>query len=154
MLDMGAQMPVGPRRWWPAGWDRWFLPSIGCAYVLGGVAFLAVAFGGATALTEPLRAGSALGLSVIAGVLAAGIPSLLFLTGIRTIGGTRTVIQMLFEPVVGVALAAALLDEGILPIQALGGLAILAAAVLLQRSGAPLAPTALAGSTLATGVER
>lgn len=117
-------------------------------------AALAVAFGGASALAEPFRGGGALGLSVIAGVLAAGIPSLLFLTGIRTIGGMRTGILMLFEPVVGVVLAAALLDEGILPIQAVGGVAILAAAVLLQRSGAPLAPTLRPGPTLATGVER
>ncbi len=115
---------------------------------------LAVAFGGATALAQPLRGGDALGLSAVAGVLAAGIPSLLFLTGIRTIGGMRTGILMLFEPVVGVVLAAALLDEQIQPIQAVGGLAILAAAVLLQRSGAPLTPTHLPGPALATGVER
>ena len=44
---------------------------------------------------------------------------------------------MLFEPVVGVALAALLLDEGLAPIQVLGGLAILAAALILQRSAAP-----------------
>jgi drug/metabolite transporter (DMT)-like permease len=66
----------------------------------------------------------------------------------------RTGILMLFEPVVGVALAAALLDERILPIQAVGGLAILLAAVLLQRSGAPLTPTPRPGPALATGVER
>jgi len=41
---------------------------------------------------------------------------------------------MLFEPVVGVALAAVLLNEALAPIQVLGGLAILAAAVILQRS--------------------
>ena len=41
---------------------------------------------------------------------------------------------MLFEPVVGVALAALLLHEGLAPIQVAGGVAILAAAVILQRS--------------------
>ena len=41
---------------------------------------------------------------------------------------------MLFEPVVGVALAAWLLGEALVPIQLVGAVAILAAAVLLQRS--------------------
>jgi drug/metabolite transporter (DMT)-like permease len=43
---------------------------------------------------------------------------------------------MLFEPVVGVVLAAALLGEALGPLQAVGGAAILAAAVILQRSPA------------------
>jgi drug/metabolite transporter, DME family len=72
-----------------------------------------------------------------AGILGAGIPSILFLVGIRTIGGTRAGILMLFEPVVGVTLAALLLHEGLVPIQVLGGGAILAAAVLLQREAKP-----------------
>jgi drug/metabolite transporter (DMT)-like permease len=72
-----------------------------------------------------------------AGVLGAGIPSTLFLVGIRTIGGTRAGILMLFEPVVGLTLAALLLHEGLVPIQVLGGAAILGAAVLLQRSAQP-----------------
>ena len=41
---------------------------------------------------------------------------------------------MLFEPVVGVALAAWLLGEALVPIQLVGAAAILAAALLLQRS--------------------
>jgi drug/metabolite transporter (DMT)-like permease len=41
---------------------------------------------------------------------------------------------MLFEPVVGVALAAWLLGEALAPVQLAGAAAILAAAVLLQRS--------------------
>jgi hypothetical protein len=44
---------------------------------------------------------------------------------------------MLFEPVVGVALAALLLDEKLAPIQVAGGLAILGAALILQRSATP-----------------
>jgi drug/metabolite transporter (DMT)-like permease len=46
----------------------------------------------------------------------------------------RAGILMLFEPVVGVALAAWLLAERLTPIQVAGGLAILAAAMILQRS--------------------
>ena len=97
-------------------------------------ATVALVTGGGAALAAPLRSTDALALSVVAGVLAAGIPSVLFLTGIRSIGGTRTGILMLIEPVVGVLLAAALLSEAILPIQAVGGAAILAAALLVQRS--------------------
>ena len=41
---------------------------------------------------------------------------------------------MLFEPVVGVALAAWLLGESLVPIQIAGAAAILAAAVILQRA--------------------
>jgi drug/metabolite transporter (DMT)-like permease len=115
---------------------------------------LALTTGDAGGLVQPLRSAPTLGLVTVAGVLAAGIPSLWFLTGIRTIGGTRTGILMLFEPVVGVALAAALLGEQIVPIQALGGAAILGAAILLQRS-APVAPlTGRATTPIATGVER
>ncbi len=46
---------------------------------------------------------------------------------------------MLFEPVVGVALAAWLLQEALAPIQILGAIAILRRALLLQRSSRPAA---------------
>ena len=115
---------------------------------------LASALGDAAGLVQPLAAPSALWLSAVAGVLAAAIPSLLFLTGIRTIGATRTGILMLFEPVVGVALAAALLDERIVPIQAVGGLAILGAAILLQRSSPGTPISGRATPSIATGAER
>ena len=74
---------------------------------------------------------------LLAGVAAAGISSLLFLTAIRTIGGTRTGILMLFEPVVGVILAAVLLGEPLGPVQLLGGLLVLAGALVLQLGAAP-----------------
>jgi drug/metabolite transporter (DMT)-like permease len=100
---------------------------------------LAIAAGSGASLAVPLTSGEALGLSALGGTLAAGIPSILFLRGIRTIGGTRTGILMLFEPVVGVVLAAVLLKEALAPIQLAGGACILAAAVLLQRSrGEPI----------------
>jgi DME family drug/metabolite transporter len=110
---------------------------------------LAIVTGGGASLAAPVTSGQALGLAAVAGIAAAGIPSILFLRGIRTIGGTRTGILMLFEPMVGVGLAAVLLHEGLAPIQVAGGGCILAAAVLLQRStGGPVvaapagAPTA------------
>jgi DME family drug/metabolite transporter len=102
--------------------------TVGCSLVLG------LLSGTGDALTYPLRDPSILPLLVFTGLFAAAIPSILFLTGIRLVGGTRAGILMLFEPVVGVALAAVLLNESLAPIQLLGGLAILSAAVILQRS--------------------
>jgi drug/metabolite transporter (DMT)-like permease len=130
-----------------AGWQTVFVtvsrrryatvpPEQATAYLLAiaavGAAVLAIATGGALPL--PLTSPDALGLAAIGGVVASGIPSLLFLMGIRAIGGTRAGILMLFEPLVGVTLAAALLHEALAPIQVVGGVAILAAALLLQRA--------------------
>jgi drug/metabolite transporter (DMT)-like permease len=103
---------------------------------IGAVLVAAVA-GGFEALSFPIRAPGVLPLLAFTGIVAAAIPSFGFLTGIRLIGGTRAGILMLFEPVVGVALAAWLLAEPLVPIQALGAIAILGAAVLLQRAGQP-----------------
>jgi drug/metabolite transporter (DMT)-like permease len=91
--------------------------------------------GGFGALSFPIRSPGVLPLLAFTGIAAAAIPSFGFLTGIRLIGGTRAGILMLFEPVVGVALAAWLLAEPLVPVQALGAVAILGAAVLLQRAG-------------------
>jgi drug/metabolite transporter, DME family len=98
---------------------------------------LALVTGADAQLSYPLGDPSVLPLLAFTGLFAAAIPSVLFLTGIRLIGGTRAGILMLFEPVVGVALAAILLDEGLAPIQVAGGAAILAAALILQRSATP-----------------
>ena len=85
-------------------------------------------------LGVPLANGRVLGLAFLTGLVAAGIPSVLFLVGIRAIGGTRAGILMLIEPLVGVTLAGLVLGETLRPIQAVGGGAILAAALLLQRA--------------------
>ncbi len=95
---------------------------------------LAVATGAGPSLVGPLTEPGLLPIVLFTGVFAAAIPSLAFLTGIRRIGGMRAGILMLFEPVVGVALAAWLLSEPLQPVQAVGGAAILAAAIVLQRS--------------------
>jgi drug/metabolite transporter (DMT)-like permease len=87
---------------------------------------------GPAALALPLGSPSLLGLLVYVGLFAAALPSVLFLTGIRWLGGVRTGILMLFEPVVGVALAAIFLGEGLAPVQVLGGGTILLAALLVQ----------------------
>jgi drug/metabolite transporter, DME family len=80
-------------------------------------------------------------LLVVGGLFGAGIPSLLFLAGIRWIGGVRTGILMLIQAPVGVALAAIFLDEPVGPVQLAGGVAILAAALLIQRSATQVSPT-------------
>jgi drug/metabolite transporter, DME family len=88
-------------------------------------------------LGAALATPQALRLVGLTGVVAAGIPSVLFLNGIRVIGGTRAGILMLIEPLVGVTLAAVLLHEGLQPIQVVGGAGILIGALLLQGSGRP-----------------
>lgn len=105
--------------------------------ILGGSALVAaivsIASGGIAALALPLGDPSLLALLIGVGLFAAALPSVMFLTGIRWIGAVRTGILMLFEPVVGVALAALLLAEGLAPLQVLGGATILLAALLVQR---------------------
>ncbi len=115
--------------------------------VVGAVVF-AVVSGSAASVAYPLTDLGVLPLLLFTGIFAAALPSLGFLTGIRAIGGTRAGILMLFEPVVGVALAAWLLGEALVPIQLLGAVAILAAALLLQRSAAT---PATAGPTIVPG---
>jgi drug/metabolite transporter (DMT)-like permease len=106
--------------------------------ILAGATFgnLAIAgvMGSVGAITFPLGDGSVWGLLLVAGLLGAGLPSFFFLTGIRWIGGLRTGILALFEPVVAVVLAALLLGEGLRPIQIMGGLLVLSGAVAAQRS--------------------
>lgn len=98
---------------------------------------VALAIGDPGALTAPFRAPAVWPFLLLAGTVGAGIPSLLFLTAVRWIGGVRTGILAMFEPVVGTILAAVLLGEALRPVQALGGALILGAGVLLQRSRAP-----------------
>ena len=108
---------------------------LGTTVVLG---LLVAILGDSTdTLTFPLREPSIIPLLTFTGLFGAAIPSILFLTGIRLIGGTRAGILMLIEPVVGVGLAALLLGEGLAAIQVGGGIAILVAALILQRTTIP-----------------
>lgn len=109
------------------------------AVILGGIfvgcVVIAAATGGLSGLTLPLARTQLLPNLIVSGTLCAAIPSLFFLLAIRLIGGMRTGILMLFEPVVAVTLAAILLGESLRPIQALGAAGVLGAALLLRRSG-------------------
>jgi drug/metabolite transporter (DMT)-like permease len=99
-----------------------------------GAAMVTLVGGTAAALVPPVGAAGLVPLLLFTGIFAAALPSLGFLAGIRAIGGLRAGILMLFEPVVGVALAAWLLGESLVPIQVVGAIAILGAAVILQRA--------------------
>jgi drug/metabolite transporter (DMT)-like permease len=99
---------------------------------------LAFAGGALDAVLLPFSDPGLLVLLLLAGVFAAGVPSFLFLAGIRWIGGVRAGILMLAQAPVGVALAAVFLGEAIGPVQVIGGAAILAGALIIQRSSDPV----------------
>jgi len=114
---------------------------------MGGAALLAPMVGQAGGLVAPLQSTDAWPVLLVAGIIAAGVSSLLFLTAIRRIGGTRTGILMLWEPVVGVVLAALWLGESLAPVQLAGGALVLLGAMVLQlRSEPELEPVVEAGA--------
>lgn len=116
------------------------------ALMLGGGAILA----GLVALAVDLPAGrlavwlpepTAWIAILIAGGLGAAAAKVWLLSGVRLLGGTRTAVLMLFEPVAAVLLAAIVLDQAITPLEAIGGLVLLGAARLVQRPApGPVAP--------------
>jgi drug/metabolite transporter, DME family len=114
--------------------------------VVGG-SLLAIVAGQADGLAAPFRSPDPWAVLFLAGVVAAGVSSMLFLIAIRRIGGTRTGILMLWEPVVGVILAALWLGEKVVPIQGVGGALVLLGALTLQlRSGPAHEPLVEAGA--------
>ena len=102
-----------------------------------GASAIAILTGQAAGLTAPLHSLDPWPYLLVAGIACAGVSSLLFLTAIRRIGGTRTGILMLLEPVVGVMLAGILLGEAMGPTQAFGGALVLAGALVLQLRSDP-----------------
>ncbi|HKF85668.1 MAG TPA: DMT family transporter [Candidatus Limnocylindrales bacterium] len=104
---------------------------------LVGAALIALLAGQADDLIAPFRSLDPVPFIVVAGVVSAGLASLLFLTAIRAIGGTRTGILMLLEPVVGTILAGLWLGEALSPVQLAGAALVLLGALVLQVRGAP-----------------
>lgn len=98
---------------------------------------VAVVIGQGGGLMAPLASPEPWPSIVVAGVAAAGLASILFISAARSIGGSRTGILMLIEPVVGVVLSAVLLGEALGPVQALGGVLVLAGALVLQFDAPP-----------------
>ena len=106
-----------------------FLTMAGAA---GIYVVLAVLFAQAGTLLQPLASAAAFWPVLLAGVIGAGAPTFLYITGIRRLGAPRAAILSTFEPVVGVALATVLLGERPGPLQLVGGALIVAAAITLQ----------------------
>jgi drug/metabolite transporter (DMT)-like permease len=100
-----------------------------------GYVVIALVTGSAGGLLAPLASSVALIPVLLAGTIGAAIPTLCFITGIRILGAPRAAILATLEPVVGVALAAVLLNEQPAALQLVGGALILVAAVLLQVGG-------------------
>lgn len=93
---------------------------------------LALLLGDTSALTGPFADSRAWLPVLFGGLAAAAIATTAFVAGIGMIGPSRAAIMMTVEPVVGVLLAALLLGEQSTPIQLLGGVAVIVAAVVLQ----------------------
>lgn len=129
------------------------LPTDEASFVVlagGCLGFVAVALatGQVDALGQPFADPTGWPYLVVAGVLGAGIPTTLYMLGIRWIGGVRTGILALLEPVVGTLLAAVFLAEALRPVQVGGGLLVLVAAILLQRERASPADGTVESETL------
>jgi drug/metabolite transporter (DMT)-like permease len=78
----------------------------------------------------------------VAGLIGAALAKVWMLRGVRRVGGTRASVLMLSEPLTGVILAAILLGQGINQVQLIGGIGVLAGALLAQRPAAARTPVA------------
>lgn len=107
---------------------RGFAMLLYLVFVVPGI--LLVGDGGG--LLEPLGRADAWVLIVVAGAIGAALPTAALLAGYRRVGPTRGAVLMLFEPVVGVLLAALLLAERPAGLQLVGGLLVLVGAGLVQ----------------------
>jgi drug/metabolite transporter (DMT)-like permease len=96
---------------------------------------IAVLTGQLAALGQPMASSAALWPVLVAGVVGAGVPTVLYILGIRLIGPPRAAILAMVEPLTGVTLAAILLGEQPTILQAVGGVLILSAGALLQLGG-------------------
>lgn len=103
---------------------------------------LALLLGDTGALVGPLADSRAWLPVLFGGIAAAAVATTAFVAGIGMIGPSRAAIMMTVEPVVGVVLAALLLGEESTPVQLLGGVAVVTAAVILQ-----VAPRTVTGAT-------
>jgi DME family drug/metabolite transporter len=111
----------------PADMATWLV----AAGAVVGVLILAV-MGGVGGLAAPFTEAGLWPWILAAGIVGAAIPTVWFMTGISRIGPSRTAILMTFEPLVGVTLAGLLLAEQPVPLQLVGGAAVVIAAVVLQ----------------------
>jgi drug/metabolite transporter (DMT)-like permease len=98
----------------------------------------AAGFVGAAAATSSLPSNVALdslAYAIALAVVATLLPILFFLKGLKIIGASRAGVIGTLEPLVTVLLAAAVLGSVLAPIQVVGGALVLAASLLVHRSG-------------------
>jgi drug/metabolite transporter (DMT)-like permease len=119
-----------------AGYDR-VPPDQAVLVILGGcgigAAAAAIVTGGGASLAGPLAAPAAWPSILLAATVAGAIPMAFLIAGVRRLGGTRTAIAMLSEPTVSVGIAAIVLGEGIVPLQVVGAVLVLAGGIAVQR---------------------
>jgi len=117
-------------------WFRAVPGAQAAASTMGGAAILylaaALLFGQFAVMAQPLASGAALWPVLVAGIVGAGMPTVLFIRGIRLLGAPRATILSTLEPVVGVTLAAVLFAVVPSPLQLVGGGLIIAAGIVLQ----------------------
>jgi len=96
--------------------------------------YLAIAalVGQAGSVLDPVASVATVWPVLVAGIIGAGIPTIAYMTGIRMLGAPRAAILSTLEPVIAIALAAALLGERPAAVQVAGGALIIVAAVILQ----------------------
>jgi drug/metabolite transporter (DMT)-like permease len=113
------------------------LVLLGGALMAGAAALLA---DGVTAFTGEWTTSIVAWLAVLAAaILATAAAKVWVLRGLRLLGGTRTAVIQLVEPVGGLVLAALILGQALSRVEIAGGLLVLAAAVIVQvpaRAGA------------------
>lgn len=115
---------------------------LGGGALLAAVVVLAVDLPAGRLTTWTADPGAWLGV-ITAGVVGAAAAKVWLLRGVRQLGGTRTAVLMLLEPVAGAVLAAVVLAQPLTPIEAVGGVVIIGAATLVQRPApGPMAPPA------------
>ncbi|HJP87595.1 MAG TPA: DMT family transporter [Candidatus Limnocylindrales bacterium] len=83
--------------------------------------------------TRWLTAPAALFAVLVAGVIGAAFAKVSMLRAVRKVGGTRTSVLLLSEPITGTALAALVLGQGVTGLQVIGGIGVLAGAAMAQR---------------------
>ncbi len=70
---------------------------------------------------------------LFAGAIGAGLSKVALLRGVRRVGGTRSSVLMLVEPITGVLLAALVLSQPFGAPELIGGAGVLVGAMLAQR---------------------
>jgi drug/metabolite transporter (DMT)-like permease len=128
VLSEGATQAVGAR----VG-ALWIVLGAGVSFTLAGAATGTLDW--PAALGEPL---------LIAGLIVIGtvLPVTLFLAGVARVGPTGASLLSTLEPVFTVALGVVVLQESLAPVQLVGGLLVMAAAVLVATRRARLAEAA------------